>query len=91
MASGDPSYDVVAAVAREEGVSPEELSPPLNRVVDPDALDALAGGASGPDGSPVRIEFEYRDYVVRVGGDGGVEVSARGEGRTAERMESASE
>ena len=61
-----PSIAVVSAVAREEGESPEELSPPLWNTIDPEALDLLF--ANG--GSTVRVSFEYRGYAVEVDEDG---------------------
>lgn len=66
-----PSVAVVMAVAAREGVDPTELSPPLNDVVDPDALDALFAGTDDP-GS--RLSFTYRGYSVEVHSDGHVDV-----------------
>jgi hypothetical protein len=57
---------VVEKVARKEGVSPTELSPPLNDVVDTDALDTLVRSSAESDTRSMHVEFEYRDYVVRV-------------------------
>lgn len=61
-----PSYRVVEAVARKEGVSPGELSPPLFNVVDPEALDALVQDDVDSNTGEVKIEFTYLDYVVRI-------------------------
>lgn len=70
-----PLSDVVlSAVAAHNGV--DELSlPPLNDVLDPDALDALfeGKGASGNE----TIAFEYADCLVRCSADGTVDVFDR--------------
>jgi hypothetical protein len=70
-----PSELVIEAVAEREGVSPTELSRPLNEVVDPEALDALF--EPQPNGRPRsdgRVEFEYYGYTVTVDVDGTVTV-----------------
>lgn len=70
-----PSYSVVSAVAAREGVAPTALTPALNEVVDPDALDRLfPDGAGSRDGPVGRVEFRYCGYDVTVHGDGRVEV-----------------
>ena len=66
MVSPSPSVDVVEEVARTEGVSPTELTPPLTTVVDTDALDVLVGSGDSSTVGSVEIEFEYRGHVVRV-------------------------
>jgi hypothetical protein len=68
----EPSVAVVMAVAAREGVDPTELSPPLNDVVDPDALDALFAGSD--DESIGSLTFDYRGYSVEVRSDGRVHV-----------------
>ena len=60
---------VVAAVAALENCRPEEL-PPLNDVVDTDALSAIF--AQGTDDACV--VFPYCDYVVQVRADDVVSV-----------------
>jgi len=77
MVSYAPSYRVVEAVARKEGVPPSELSPPLFSVVDPDALDTLVRGDADSNADRVNVEFTYLDYVVRIRNDSTVNVSAR--------------
>lgn len=69
-----PSLAVVEAVAEETGVSALELSPPLQTVVDLDALDKLAGTPAAERAS-TRISFTYGEYEVTVHGDGTVDVS----------------
>ncbi|MCW8172002.1 hypothetical protein D8S78_02015 [Natrialba swarupiae] len=57
---------MIEMVARKEGVSPSELSPPLFSVVDPDALDALIQADADSTTSGVEIKFTYLDYVVQI-------------------------
>ena len=83
MATGaqveDPSYRIVAAVARREGVDPTALRPRLNDVVDPDALDRLFSDGSGRREAPTgRVEFRYCGYDVTVSSDGRVAVTDKG-------------
>lgn len=68
-----PSIAVVEAVAERDGVDASTLDPPLNTVVDGDALDSLFAG-KGEDANAV-VEFSYRGYVVVIGGDGAVTVA----------------
>lgn len=69
-----PSLAVVEVIAEETGVSALELSPPLQTVVDLDALDKLAGTPAA-ERSSTRISFTYGEYEVTVHGDGTVDVS----------------
>lgn len=78
MASRPPSYRVVEEVAREDGDDPTELSPPLNTVIDSEALDRLVQADAKSDGNPVEILFEYRNYLVRVRGGPSVSVTVEG-------------
>lgn len=73
-----PSVAVVRAIAKEKGVDPAELTPPLVSAVDPDALDALfeRNGTAG-----IRLSFEYGEYTVTVSDSGDVEVQS---GQTAQ-------
>lgn len=68
-----PSIAVVEAVAERDGVDASTLEPPLNTVVDGDALDSLFAGR-GEDAN-ASVEFTYRGYVVAVDGDGAVTVA----------------
>lgn len=73
MRTSPPSIRVVEEVARREGIDPIEVSPPLETVIDTDALDALVRS----DRAPVEIAFEYRGYAVRVRGGPTAGVSVR--------------
>jgi hypothetical protein len=65
----------VDAVATKEDVAPEELSPPLYDVVDPQALDRLFDSTARVQrGGPGRVAFRYLGYTIRVRADGDVEV-----------------
>ncbi|MFD1515761.1 HalOD1 output domain-containing protein [Halomarina rubra] len=66
------STRVIRQVADREAVEPMRLDPPLNDVVDPDALDNLFE-RTAPGGY---VLFEYCGYAVRVESDGSVHVEA---------------
>ena len=68
----EPSIAVVEAVAAREGVDPRVLDPPLNDVVDGDALDSLF--AEDLAGAEASVRFTFCDYEVTVDGDGDVVV-----------------
>ncbi len=61
-----PSHRVLEAVAKKEGTSPSELSPPLFSVVDPEALDALVRPGADSDAGRIAVRFTYLGYIVRV-------------------------
>ncbi|MHB9288789.1 HalOD1 output domain-containing protein [Halobacteriales archaeon Cl-PHB] len=61
--------DVVEAVARSTDSDPLSL-PPLNRSIDPEALDAIAEGAG-----LVELTFTYHGHLVTIDADGAVQVS----------------
>jgi hypothetical protein len=67
------SARVVQLVAEREAVDATRLDPPLNDVIDPDALDALFADTT-VRGS---IRFEYCGYTVHVDSDGTVELTDR--------------
>lgn len=70
-----PSEKVVEAVADLEGREPLRLEPPLFRVIDPDALDALYESAEDDSLTPnPRVTFEYLGYRVIVDTDAEVTV-----------------
>ncbi|MDS0281607.1 HalOD1 output domain-containing protein [Haloarcula onubensis] len=75
MDSQCASLLVVEEVARKEGVPPAELSPPLGRVIDAEALDKLVQSVGPPMANPAEVTFEYRDYTVRVQNDAEVRVA----------------
>lgn len=64
----EPSTRVVEAIAEAEGVDPVALDPPLNAVIDLDALDELFSPNSGVPRPSGRVEFEYDGYDVVVEG-----------------------
>lgn len=68
------TYAVVTAVAEAEEVSPLDLQP-LARVIDPDDLEALAGGPDPRTTPPAQIEFQYCGYDVTVTGGGSVSLA----------------
>ncbi|NHN47914.1 hypothetical protein G9464_09925 [Halostella sp. JP-L12] len=72
-----PSSRVIESVAEAEGVDPVALDPPLNAVVDLDALDELFSQTGGVPRASGRVEFEYCDYHVVVEGDGAVTVEPK--------------
>ena len=65
-----PSVAVIELVATKEETDPMNLEPPLNDVIDPDALDALCAGES-MNGFVV---FSYCGYTVTVDAGGTVSV-----------------
>lgn len=70
-----PCEDLVLAVADAKGVSPMAL-PPLNDVIDPDALDTIVNSFDGEEPSDRgRVTFTYSGYTVVVDGDGEVSVT----------------
>lgn len=68
-ASDSVVLNVVEAVANAAGTDPMRLEPPLNEVVDPDALERLVEGDA-----LARVSFEYDGRTVAVDGDGTVTV-----------------
>lgn len=67
------SEAVVDAVAEADGISSEEVWPPLYEVIDPDALDDLFASPSlRTDRTRGRVVFPYCGYEVTVYGDGRV-------------------
>lgn len=61
---------IVEEVAVREGTAPTNL-PPLYDQVDPDALAMVVESA---DADTLSVEFTYDDCIVRVDGDGSVNV-----------------
>jgi len=71
-ARGAVTQKVVERVAEAEGVAPEELTPPLYDVVDPDALERLFRSTDTADRMNGKVVFPYNGYDVHVAGDGHV-------------------
>jgi|GEM_PF-182980 len=69
------SLTVVEEIAKQEGVSPEELRPPLHYVIDTDALDSLFQPADG-ERIPATVKFTYNGYRVSIDETGDVDVTA---------------
>lgn len=82
---GQPSRQIIDKMAREEGLSPTELSPPLYDVIDSEALDALFSKASGRDDS-IEVVFQYRGREVHVTGGNGHAPDVRLAPTTASRQ-----
>lgn len=62
------SERVVEAVAEAKDVDPVEVTPPLNDVVDPEALDRLFESSAGNK----QFVFSYDGHEVAVGAEGEV-------------------
>lgn len=74
------SMAAVAALAEVSGEDPTDLAP-IQKSVDSDALDLLAGGQS-TDGA-VHVTWEQDDYTVTVHSDGVVAVGLDGNAQPA--------
>ena len=69
------SLRVVELVARQEGVDPADLEPPLQTVVETEALDALFRKHPRSEIDAVGlVEFDYCGYLVRISRSGEVEL-----------------
>lgn len=73
-----PSEKVVEAVADLEGREPLRLEPPLFRVIDPDALDALFQPTTSGRRTGGSVTFSYDGCEVTVGDDDLVRVRPSG-------------
>lgn len=62
---------VATEIAERKGIDPINLSPPLNTVIDPDALEALFCGEN--DGG-VRVEFTYAGHQITITGDQDIQI-----------------
>lgn len=71
------SQAVVEAVAEAEGTEPVELTPPLYKAVDPDALDELFAATRTEGRMAGEVTFSYKGYEVTACGDGYVSVEER--------------
>jgi hypothetical protein len=65
---------VVTGVAEAEGVSPQEVDPPLYSVIDADALERFVASIDGSDAEDAGVSFEYAGHEVTVSGTGEVRV-----------------
>ena len=67
---------IVRQIAAYDDVPPEQLTPPLYAVIDPEALNVLFRPTrAGPRDRDATVEFTYRDYTVTVHGDGTIDVT----------------
>ncbi|MDZ7730747.1 MAG: HalOD1 output domain-containing protein [Natrialbaceae archaeon] len=74
------SYEVIEAVAQQEGIDATDIEPPeyeaLYSVLNPEALDSLFApredGSTRGDG---QVEFSFCGYDITVSSDGQVEVA----------------
>lgn len=62
---------IVKAASFVHNTEPTEL-PPLARVIDPDALDAIVSKASSVEGNCVEVTFTYEDLEITVSSDGDI-------------------
>lgn len=68
-------HRIVEEVAEREGVDPLDLNPPLQEVVDIDALEALCiNPEKGNSGRYPSVEFLFHGYAVTINGDGSLYV-----------------
>lgn len=74
---GSITERVVDAVAAAEDRDPIEL-PPLQDVIETDALDALFDTDRGAETAPIELCFCYSESIVTVHGDGAIDVTPRG-------------
>ncbi|WP_126664839.1 HalOD1 output domain-containing protein [Haloterrigena salifodinae] len=80
------SFEVISAVAEQEGIDPVEIEPPeydaLYDVINPEALDSLfAPREDGSSRGSGRVEFVFCGYRVVVTSDGNVDVLEKTGGR----------
>lgn len=59
------SFKIAEAVAEYEGTAVEELHPPLQTVIDPDAIDAMFRSSDSDQVRPM-VEFDYKGYTIHV-------------------------
>jgi hypothetical protein len=72
--NGELTTAIVSAVADAEGVAPSDLTfPPLYEVIDAPALEDTFFGTPGGTGTGT-VEFTYEQYLIRVKGDGWIQV-----------------
>lgn len=71
---GNICQTVIESVAEAEGTEPIELTPPLNEVIDPAALESLFANKR----SLGKVIFNYKNCEVSVFPDGYVSVKSYG-------------
>ncbi|MCU4754179.1 hypothetical protein OB919_19710 [Halobacteria archaeon AArc-curdl1] len=75
----DLVYEIVDEIASREGVDTRTLNPPLAKVIDTDALEALCESTN--DQTDIHISFTYCAYRVEVQCPDTVEISPLESGR----------
>jgi hypothetical protein len=68
---GAPSARVVREVPAHEGVDPSRFEPPLQEVIDAEAINTLF---RSPDDPSATVEFTYCETTVSFDGSGRTEV-----------------
>lgn len=72
--------EITNRIADRKGVHPLALEPPLNDVIDPDALETLADSSEcRQDSSRLSVEFPYAGYTITVDGTGEVHIGTTDE------------
>jgi len=72
---------IVTEVARIESVDPVDLSEPVFRFVDPDALDALVASARAD--TDLSVTFEAWGHEIGIDGDGTIRIDGEIQARSA--------
>lgn len=73
--TGSIVVTILSEIGQREGYPPQELTPPLYTVIDPDALEALFRDPTpGESRDPVTVEFTYLDYRIVVRGPNEIEI-----------------
>ncbi|QLD90358.1 hypothetical protein HWV07_15465 [Natronomonas salina] len=68
---------ILSEIAQREGDPPQELSPPLYDVIDPDVLETLFGNPSyNASRDTITLEFTYLNYRIAVRGPEDIEICA---------------
>lgn len=69
-------HEIVGKISNREGVNPTDLNPPLNEIVDVEALEALINGSETKQEGPCPlVEFVYNRYTVKIGENGNVGIN----------------
>lgn len=74
--STTPSLAVIKAVAKKRGKDPSDLPEPLAEAINPDALDQLFTGITGPSPETGKVCFTFNQCEVTVHVDGQIEITA---------------
>lgn len=69
-----PVDRILETIAEKDNTDPAAMEPPLAKVIDPDALNALLKQKSVSDGDGIEIRFSYRDHTVVVTQSGDIQL-----------------